>query len=140
LRLEWNDCQMTQNSPATPARRSASALPIFLGTYVVTAVPLVALFGLRGVTLFISFVVAVVAGGYAWLHAEGMPRHLAAYTLSGAALFGGIGFAAGYFLPLLLAGGANQGPLLGIFITGPAGILIGAIAGLVYARGRSGRE
>jgi len=33
--------------------------------------------------------------------------------------------------PMILAPKANQGPLLGIFITGPAGVLIGAVAGLV---------
>jgi hypothetical protein len=32
---------------------------------------------------------------------------------------------------MLFAPGANQGPLLGIFITGPAGVLIGAIGGLI---------
>ena len=28
--------------------------------------------------------------------------------------------------------GANQGPLLGIFITGPLGFILGAIGGSVY--------
>ena len=40
-----------------------------------------------------------------------------------ALLLGGIGFAAGFFGPMLLAPEANQGPLLGIFITGPAGFV-----------------
>jgi len=42
-----------------------------------------------------------------------------------ALLVGGIGFAAGLFGPMVFAPGANQGPLLGIFITGPLGFLVG---------------
>jgi len=33
---------------------------------------------------------------------------------------------------MVLAPDANQGPLLGIFITGPLGAVLGAIGGLVY--------
>lgn len=50
-------------------------------------------------------------------------------------ILGGSGFALGFFGPMVLAPGANQGPLLGIFITGPlgflGGLLVGAIIGLV---------
>lgn len=42
------------------------------------------------------------------------------------------GFAAGFVGPVLVDPGANQGPLLGIFITGPgaalAGLILGALA------------
>jgi uncharacterized membrane protein len=34
---------------------------------------------------------------------------------------------------MLPAPGANQGPMLGIFITGPAGVVIGAVLGAVRA-------
>jgi hypothetical protein len=44
---------------------------------------------------------------------------------------GGIGFGLGFFGPLLLAPGANQGPLLGIFITGPIGFLVGLVWGII---------
>jgi hypothetical protein len=49
-------------------------------------------------------------------------------------IVGGIGFCAGFFGPLVFAPEANQGPLLGIFITGPLGALLGAIGGVVYAK------
>lgn len=39
------------------------------------------------------------------------------------------GFLCGFLGPMLLAPGANQGPLLGIFITGPAGALTGLALG-----------
>ena len=42
-----------------------------------------------------------------------------AMTLSGALVVGGIGFVGGFFGPMIFAPEANQGPLLGLFITGP---------------------
>lgn len=55
-------------------------------------------------------------------------------ALGPAVKLGGIGFAAGFFGPMILNPGANQGPLLGIFITGPAGFVIGLLYGVVRAR------
>jgi hypothetical protein len=40
-----------------------------------------------------------------------------------------IGFVGGFFGPMILAPDANQGPMLGIFITGPLGFLCGAAIG-----------
>jgi hypothetical protein len=45
---------------------------------------------------------------------------------------GATGFAAGFFGPIALNPDANQGPLLGIFITGPGGLLTGALLGVVF--------
>lgn len=42
-------------------------------------------------------------------------------------IVGGFGFAAGFFGPMIFAPGANQGPLMGIFITGPLGAIGGGI-------------
>lgn len=55
-----------------------------------------------------------------------------ASAFRGALIVGGIGFCAGFFGPMVFAPDANQGPLLGIFITGPLGALVGAIGGLVH--------
>jgi hypothetical protein len=52
--------------------------------------------------------------------------------LTGALIAGGIGFVGGFFGPMIFAPGANQGPLLGLFITGPLGFLLGGAGGLVY--------
>ena len=56
-----------------------------------------------------------------------------ATVLRWAAVAGSAGFCAGFFGPMLLAPDANQGPLLGLFITGPLGFLAGGICGLIYA-------
>jgi hypothetical protein len=50
----------------------------------------------------------------------------------GALITGGIGFSAGFFGPIVFAPEANQGPLVGIFITGPLGFLLGAAGGGNY--------
>jgi hypothetical protein len=48
-----------------------------------------------------------------------------------ALIVGGLGFAAGFFGPMILKPEANQGPMLGIFITGPIGFLVGLIYGVI---------
>jgi hypothetical protein len=47
-----------------------------------------------------------------------------------AVVLGAAGFVAGFFGPMLLDPDANQGPMVGIFITGPAGVVLGALLGL----------
>jgi hypothetical protein len=50
-----------------------------------------------------------------------------------AVILGVIGFLGGFIGPMIFTPGANQGPMLGIFITGPLGVVIGAIVGAVKA-------
>jgi hypothetical protein len=58
------------------------------------------------------------------------------YALLGGVLVGGTGFVLGFFGPILLTPSANQGPLLGIFVSGPLGFFVGAVAGWIYSRTR----
>lgn len=48
-----------------------------------------------------------------------------------AAVLGFVGFIGGFFGPMIFRPSANQGPMLGIFITGPLGFLVGLLFGLV---------
>jgi hypothetical protein len=67
------------------------------------------------------------------------PPSLARFVGKGSLVTGAIGFCGGFFGPLIFAPEANQGPLLGIFITGPLGFLLGALGGAVHwARRRRG--
>jgi len=59
------------------------------------------------------------------------------FVLLSGLVVGAIGFVAGFFGPILLWPDANQGPLLGIFVTGPLGFALGALAGWLYLRLRS---
>ena len=58
-------------------------------------------------------------------------------SVLGFASFVGLGsFLAGFVGPMLLTPDANQGPMLGIFITGPLGLLAGLAWGAVRAERR----
>ncbi len=47
------------------------------------------------------------------------------------AILGIIGFLGGFVGPVIFTPEANQGPLLGIFITGPLGFVLGLVVGFV---------
>lgn len=116
---------------STPARW-ALAVAAFFGAWL-------AMFLLTTVMLPSSLAWAqpLVALGFAfwaarrvWCQLESPDTNgLPVYAGTGALVLGGIGFAGGFFGPMLFAPEANQGPLLGLFITGPGGALLGAILG-----------
>jgi hypothetical protein len=119
--------------------RLAATAMIFLGTYVLAWLPAMMLLGdYVWVGSLVALVVAATVAGYAWRLGPEGPRSVRTAVALGALLVGGAGFAAGFFGPMLLAPGANQGPMLGIFITGPLGYLVGAGLGLWYAWRREG--
>ena len=60
--------------------------------------------------------------------------------LKPAVILGAIAFAVGFFGPIIWAPDANQGPLLGIFITGPIGFFVGLAWGVFRAVQRTVRE
>lgn len=49
-------------------------------------------------------------------------------------IIGAIAFLCGFVGPVIFTPEANQGPLLGIFITGPIGFLIGLVVGFILSR------
>ncbi len=53
------------------------------------------------------------------------------YAGFGALLLGGVGFGAGFFGAMAINPDANQGPLVGLLITGPGGLIVGAALGAV---------
>lgn len=62
------------------------------------------------------------------------------WALIGGIVLGGLGFIVGFFGPLIWAPHANQGPLLGIFVTGPLGFVVGAVLGALFGRERRPHE
>lgn len=54
------------------------------------------------------------------------------FVLKYGMVVGGSGFALGFFGPMIFMPDANQGPMLGIFITGPLGFILGCILGAVF--------
>jgi hypothetical protein len=57
----------------------------------------------------------------------------ARWCIGMAAGIGAISFAIGFVGPILFQPDSPQGPLLGIFVTGPIGVIIGALLGMLIA-------
>ena len=58
------------------------------------------------------------------------------HTRKWAAVLGLVGFVCGFIGPMVFSPDANQGPMLGIFTTGPGGALLGVILGMVVGAAR----
>lgn len=115
--------------------RLAAAVASFLASYVAAWLALLLLLPAAGIWgTLLPFLLAVAAASWIWRSLGQREPGIAARILASTAIGGATGFVLGFFGPMLLAPGANQGPMLGIFITGPAGALIGLIVGLVRAR------
>lgn len=79
---------------------------------------------------------ALAAGTYVWRRVGAVPEGIVSAAVTGALVVGGVGFVAGFFGPMVFTPGANQGPLLGIFFTGPLGAVLGAAGGALYGWAR----
>ena len=71
----------------------------------------------------------IVGGWIVWRFTSSQRCNFLMSVLGGALIVGAIGFVGGFFGPLLFAPDANQGPLIGMFVTGPLGFVVGGIAG-----------
>ena len=88
-----------------------------------------------------SLAAAIWAGRYTWQRTDdARDGGVLAMTLTGALVVGGVGFVGGFFGPMIFAPEANQGPLLGLFITGPLGFVLGGAGGFLYALVRRSRH
>jgi hypothetical protein len=79
-----------------------------------------------------SAAVALLMAVYVWTQLRSPSESLMRFIGVGAVAIGGISFLAGFFGPLIFMPEANQGPLLGLFYTGPLGFLLGAVCGGIY--------
>ena len=84
--------------------------------------------------LLFSFILPLAIPWQAVRHGPIENRWWKGETVIGFTCFvGGIAFLAGLVAPLLLFPEANQGPLLGIFYTGPIGFSVGFVLAVVRA-------
>lgn len=82
----------------------------------------------------ISLLVAIAISYFVWKKVGSSTEGLISHTLKIGIVVGAISFILGFFGPMILAPGANQGPLLGLFITGPLGFVSGLIGGAIHWR------
>lgn len=69
---------------------------------------------------------------FVWLFLGGFTKNMLQKTFFTGVIIGCITFGLGFFGPMIIAPEANQGPLLGILITGPLGFILGLIGGGFY--------
>ena len=79
-----------------------------------------------------SLLISVVAAILLWKKVGLVSKNVFAYALSGGVVIGILCFSIGFFGPMFLTPSSNQGPLLGIFVTGPLGAACGLIVGSYY--------
>lgn len=91
---------------------------------------------LEGYPTLVCGVLGAAVG--AWVGHHGGP--LARWCAGMAATVGGVAFAWGFVGPIVLQPDSPQGPLLGIFFTGPLGAIVGAVLGLAIGAAREGRH
>ncbi len=58
-------------------------------------------------------------------------------ALIGAILCGLVGFSIGFFGPMIFMPESNIGPLMGIIETGPLGVVVGLIGGMIWGLRRA---
>lgn len=119
---------------ANPGRPYALAFIAFIAAYYFTYwIPfsLIPLGEARWVANVGSLLVGALAARHVWSVGVRASDGVWREALRGALVLGGIGFVAGFFGPMIFAPDANQGPLLGLFITGPGGFALGGIGGFV---------
>lgn len=84
-----------------------------------------------------ALLLLLLLGVVVWRYAHGSHVNFAR-IVTPAFKIGGIAFALGFFGPMIFVPGANQGPMLGIFITGPLGFLGGLVYGAIREMARRG--
>lgn len=84
---------------------------------------------------FLFFTPLSVAGLCLWFAFAGhrpVDRARIGCAVAGGMSVGGVSFLCGFIGPMIFMPTSNQGPLLGIFITGPAGVVLGTWFGAMY--------
>ena len=80
----------------------------------------------------VPFLIGLVLAAFILAATSRLQHGFISSTVLGAIALGSIGFVAGFFGPMLLDPEGNQGPLLGLLITGPLGFLLGGPLGALW--------
>jgi hypothetical protein len=76
---------------------------------------------------------AILVAWYTWKLVSGEKMGTGVSVLCGALMLGGLGFIIGFLGPMILVKDTSQGAFVGIFITAPLGVILGAMGGYIYA-------
>jgi len=121
----------------TVTRIILTFISVVAGYFFIYWVPFSLIPGARNIPAIpqiVSLLIAVIIGIFIWKKTRTSSNGLSTYIIMGGIIVGSIGFITGFWGPIIFNPSANQGPLLGIFITGPLGFLIGLAGGGIYWR------
>jgi len=90
------------------------------------------------VSIFFSLASAALAAGFAWKLIAGEKMNALTAVIGGALILGGLFFTLGFLGPMIIAKDTSQGPMIGIFIAAPLGVILGGIGGYVYVSRKRG--
>ena len=85
------------------------------------------------VSVTLALVSAILVGWYAWKLVAGEKMGVGVSVICGALMLGGLGFIIGFLGPMIVAKDTSQGPLVGVFIGAPLGVILGAVGGYFIA-------
>lgn len=94
----------------------------------------------RWVASIVALGCALACGWYVWRAIGLGGRGVVPTAFLWATVMGAVAFLGGFLGPMLFAPSANQGPMLGIFITGPLGFVAGGVAGAICAVSRNRKQ
>lgn len=86
-----------------------------------------------GLNAAISLALALLSGWFSWQLTSGQRAGKGIAIVSGASIVGGIFFTLVFLGSMAIIKDTSQGPLVGIFIATPLGVILGAIGGYQYA-------
>ena len=84
------------------------------------------------IPILISFLAALSVAILVWKKTTKLSNSLSNYVVMGGIILGSIGFLLGFIGPIIFTPSSNQGPLLGIFVTGPISFIVGLLGGGIY--------
>ena len=80
----------------------------------------------------IAFTCSFLVSKFVWKKIKVVNVDFISSTLMGGLIVGSIGLVGGFIGPIIFTTESNLGPLLGLFITGPLGFIIGMVVGAIY--------
>ena len=79
-----------------------------------------------------SLACASLAAWFTWILVSGEKANTIVAVIGGALILGGLFFVIGFLGPMAISKDTDQGPMIGLFIVAPLGVIVGAIGGYVY--------
>ena len=110
-----------------------SFLMFFVVLFFIATILIIATELSEWISVSLALFSALLAGWYAWKLVAGEKVGVGVSVICGALLLGGLGFVIGFLGPMIVAKDTSQGPLVGVFIAAPLGLILGAVGGYIIA-------